>query len=148
MNATIYNYLASDLSLCSLLNHMPSQKSHKIFMGRPQNIYNNPALVNEKGSFIEYPYIIFDVLPLDNNVVTQFRVKVTTIVSDDLQIDAITKRLNEILDFNKPNISRPSNIVNGTTILHSQLISGGNFLYHDEEKLFEQIQYFLVKVKG
>ncbi|MGD6831434.1 hypothetical protein ACQCT5_04695 [Sutcliffiella halmapala] len=149
MITATYQYLASDASLCSLLNHFPQEQSHKIFFGRPQNVYNNAHQVNEKGSFIDYPYIVYDVIPLTQNVVTsEYRVKVTLVVSDELQLKDITKRLIEILDFNKPNISRPTNLVNDTTILHSQLLTGGNFLFHEEEKLFEQTQYYLVKLKG
>lgn len=142
-----YQYIASDSYLCELLNHNPYQKSVKIFFGRPQSIY--PHQVNEKGSFIDSPYIVYDVTTLTQSVLTsEYRIKVTLVVDDELKLKHITKRLIEILDFNKANVERPTNRIEGTTILHSQLLTGGNFLFHEEEKLFEQTQYFLVKVKG
>ncbi|WBL16376.1 hypothetical protein [Sutcliffiella sp. NC1] len=144
-----YQYLASDTILCDLLNHQPHLKSHKIFFGRPQNIYNNPKLVNDKGTFIDFPYLVYNVVPLVSNVVTsEYRVRLTLVVQDEFELKKITKRLVELLDFTKREVYRPSNKIKDTIILQSQLLAGGNFLFHEEEKLFEQTQDFLVKVKG
>lgn len=141
-----YHYLSSDDQLCTLLGHIPQERKVKIFLGRPQA---ETPLQEKDGKFIDYPCIVYNVTPLTQSVVTsEYRIQATLITSDELELSNISKRLIEILDFNKPNIERPSHHVKGRTILFSQLLSGGSLEYHENEKLFEQIQYFLLKLKN
>ncbi|WP_158735151.1 hypothetical protein [Alteribacillus sp. YIM 98480] len=147
MMTEIYQYLNADTELCELLEHSPQEERLKIFLGRPQSF--SPHQVNDKGSFIDYPYIVYRVEPFSQAVMTSdYRVQVILVSSDDILMSQISDRLLKLLDFTKPYVERPSNVVNDTVVLNSQLQNGGSLQYHENENVFEQIQYFLVRVKG
>ncbi|ARK30770.1 hypothetical protein [Halalkalibacter krulwichiae] len=147
MNITFFQYLTSDEKLSELLDHYPFEYKLKIFFGRPQAF--SKEQLNEKGSFIDYPYIVYNVVPLSQReVANEHRVQVTLVTADEQQLNDITSRLIELLDFKKKVNDRPSNIVNNQIILNSQLMTGGSFLFHENEKVFEQNQYYLITLKG
>jgi hypothetical protein len=145
---TFFQYLTSDDKLSELLDHYPYENKLKIFFGRPQAIDKEKQL-NGKGSFIDYPYIVYNVVPLTQNEITnEHRVQVTLVTADEMLLSDITSRLIELLDFKKSVNDRPTNLVNNQIILNSQLMQGGSFLFHTNEKVFEQNQYFLITLKG
>ncbi|KHF40704.1 hypothetical protein [Halalkalibacter okhensis] len=147
MNITFFQYLTSDIKLSELLDHYPYKNKLKIFFGRTQAFSEDQ--LNEKGNFIDYPYIVYNVVPMSQReVANEHRVQVTLVTANDIQLNDITNRLIELLDFKKKVNDRPSNIVDNQIILNSQLMTGGSFLFHENEKVFEQNQYFLITLKG
>ncbi|MCK0470891.1 hypothetical protein [Halalkalibacter sp. APA_J-10(15)] len=147
MITTIYQYLNADNKLCQLLNHNQYEDSLKIFFGRPST--NNKKQLNEKGSFIDYPYLVYNIVPFSQNEVTNDnRLQITVVTDNELKLNDINNRLIELLDFKKNVTDRPSNRIADQVILNSQLMTGGSFFYHKNEQVFEQIKYFLVKMKG
>jgi hypothetical protein len=144
---TFFQYLTSDEKLSELLNHYPYENKLKIFFMRPQ-VFNKDQ-ENEKGSFVDYPYVVYNLVPFSHNIVTnEYRVQLTIVTDKEEELSNISNRLVELMDFSKANVERPSTTVNNTVILNSQLMTGGSLFFHESENVFEQINYFIVKTKG
>lgn len=142
MISEIYQYLKSDTKLVQLLNH--SQSNKKIFDGVPKT-YGDTTKLNEDGSFIDFPYIVYDIFPYSVAVhgkIKEYRLKITIVSKRDM-LDSLSDRLIEMLHMgNKPGFQ-----LNSKTIFHSRLMIGGSILFHQDLDVYEQIMYFHLKVK-
>jgi hypothetical protein len=143
MITEIFEYLTSDSELSSLLDHYPYDNKLKIFFGRPQAFSKEQT--DDKGSFIDFPYIVYNVVPYSKDLIaTDYRVQVTIVARDEMKLDAISERVATLLNIR----NQPSFKINEKVVYHSQLMTGGSLLFHEKENVFEQINYFIIKTKG
>lgn len=146
MIKTVFHYLNNDETLNSLLGQDVSSGKIKLFNGRPQA--TNNSQLNDNGSFIDFPYIVYNVVPIGNSNLTQdYRLQLFIVSDDDIQLANVMDRLNDLLDFRLYNVKRPSHRVNGDILLHSILQNAGNQTYYEKEKVFEQNLNFIIKRK-
>jgi hypothetical protein len=130
MMLDIFQYLSSDSELASALDHVfPTQ--NKIGVGRANNVE-------------DYPYIIFNAFPYSKTLVNkEYRIKITIATQLENELDSISTRLIDLLDTgNKPIFK-----LNDKVIHNSRLMTGGSLIFHEDQKVYEQIMYFHMKVK-
>lgn len=126
----ILKFLSADVELASLLDHSFPEKN-KIGYARPV-------------SPNDYPYIVFDLNPYSTQeVVTNYRMSIRICTEDEILLEKICKRLITLLDMQGRNGFKANN----TYIYNSRLLTGGSLLFHEEENVFEQIIYFMMKTK-
>lgn len=125
----IFKFLSDDFELASLLNHSFPEKT-KIGFARPV-------------SPNDYPYVVFDLSPYSTQeVITNYRMSIRICCNDESLLDKISKRLIRLLDL----MGRNGFKANNTHVYNSRLLAGGSILFHQDEEVFEQIMYFMLKI--
>lgn len=126
----IFKLLSDDTELATLLDHSFPEKTK---VG-----YVRPVSTND------YPYIVFDISPFDTgNLIKNYRMSIRICCKDEILLEQISNRLIKLLDLD----GRKGFKVNNTVVYNSRLLAGGSILFHEEENVFEQIMYFMLKTK-
>lgn len=128
MNTAIYKYLQSDSTLTELLKQtLPLD--NKIGVGRA---HNSKA----------YPLLVIQSSPYDMGVAhEEHQLKVVLATKDEDELEAITKRLMELLHTKFKPIQ-----FDDIRIFHSRHVIGGGLFFHPEDEVYEQILYFNFKL--
>jgi hypothetical protein len=128
MMLEIYKYLQTDLELSSLLKQSLPEVN-KIGVGR----------ANDTEAF---PFIVIQSSPYQTAVShSEHQIKVVIATKSETELEAITKRLMELLHTNFKPIK-----LNNLSIFHSRHVIGGSLFFHNEEQAYEQVLYFNLKL--
>jgi hypothetical protein len=126
----LLKFLSDDTELASLLDHS--------FPTKTKIGYLRPVKPND------YPFIVYDVSPYNtSNLVNNYRMSIRICCKDEILLEKISNRLITLLDLEGRNGYKVNNLV----VYNSRLLTGGSLLFHQEENVFEQTMYFMLKTK-
>lgn len=124
----IYFYLKNDVELSNLLKQSLS-KVPKIGIGKA----DDPKA---------FPFVVFEPVPYQTfRTHKEYQIRVVIASQDEIELETISNRLIDLLHTDFKPIK-----INNLDIYYSQHMTGGSLIYHHNEKAYEQIMYFNIKL--
>ncbi|WP_273130015.1 hypothetical protein [Bacillus weihaiensis] len=128
MQKEILDYLSSDATIVRLLDHRFPELT-KISISKP--IHPD-----------KYPYLVYNITPYSISIpLKEYRLSLHICTKTHKENEDIQERLLDLLDLS----GKPGFQIKNKTIYHSRLVSGGSFLFHRNENVYEQTMFFHIK---